>query len=244
VVIKTSKHVKDQLGIVVERVEVGTQLVTRDAPFNGSLDLENALGGNSPLLPLRDGIGTHANPPSEFGLGQNLEDRVKGTVLHLSNYVHHRLIDVNHQLIAEPKPVVDHKHMVDMPQPEHYSSVAQWIEAARRSRGIPQRAFMEITGRSAQAVNKWFKGKGIDPDSLAKIATWAGVEYASLRLLLDKQPIPTSRRLKGAPPFKTPAAVRIARKLDLLDGDDDSLEMIEDLVDNRLARNAKVRKKA
>ncbi|MDB6101210.1 MAG: hypothetical protein JWO52_1209, partial [Gammaproteobacteria bacterium] len=201
-----------------------------------------SLGRDAALLPFRDGVGAHAKPSSKLGLGQDPENRVKGVVVHLTDYIHQRLMPVNHWLIAEPQPEADHKRMVDTPRPEDFTRFSDWLEAVREARALTQRAVARIGGASPQAVTKWFKGGNVRPASLQKLATWAGADYSKLRLLLDGQPITTQKRSNGPSPLKSVAAQRIARKIDLLDGDDDAIGMIEDIVDNRLAKHAGKRK--
>lgn len=220
----------------VERIQVGTKLMSGDTPIHGLLDLENPLSRDTGLLPLGDRIGGHTEPPGQLCLRHNPEDGVQSAVVHIDDYIHRRLMRVNHHLIADDQPTADHKRMVDTPRPEHYATFPQWLIAIQSARKVTQRAIATIAGTKPQAVTKWLKGGGVEPEPLRKLANWAGVEYSALRLLLDGQPQETGRQKKQFTQ-QAPATMRIARKIDLLK-DEVSLTAVESLVDTLLSSAA------
>lgn len=235
-------HAKGSSDTLLTRVEVGAQIEPAEKAIGGPLDIENPLGRDFPLLPLGDGVGSDSYAPGQFGLGHTLKQAVKGTVVHMSDYVHHRLIKVNQQLIVPSEQGVEHKRMVDTPHPRHFSSFADWLEAVMRSRDVTKADVARAGGSSPQAASKWFKGGGLDVPHLRKLADWAGADYSELRTLLDKQPLPKARgRLREIP--KSGDVMRISRKLDQIAWDDDALKSVEALVDHLTSRSGSHKRK-
>jgi transcriptional regulator with XRE-family HTH domain len=235
-----AEHLGDLIG---QGVEIGAQLVTSHATADGPLDLQHPFSGNATLLPFRHGVRTHAEAPRELGLRDNSKYRQKGAVVHLDDYVHRRLSSVNHLLIARLQPVVDHKPMVETPKPELFSTFAQWLDAVRRSRNLTKKNIATVAGVSAQAVTRWFKGKGVDEAPLQLIADWAGTDYAHLRLLLEGKQLPGGKKRGPESAMRSPDAHRISRKLDLLASSPETLADIEAMVDHQLEKRAKQRKR-
>lgn len=130
--------------------------------------------------------------------------------------------------------------MVDAPDPRHYGTLAEWIEAARLHRRLKKKDLARLTGASPQAVSKWYKGAVPDTKYLVKLAVWGGAEYAHLVMLGDKVPIPGARRTReGA--AHNPDVLRLMRKLEVLAGDEDSIGDIESLIDRKIEVLAKSR---
>lgn len=237
------KRAKVISGNLFPRIEIGPEVVSRDDSVGNSLDVENSLGRDPPLLPLGDGVGSDSHPPGQLSLGHPLKETIKGTVVHLGDYVHRRLNDVNRQLIVSNEPAAEHKRMVDTPRPGHFSSFAEWLEAVRRSRNASKAEVARVGGGTPQAASKWFNGGGVDVPHLRKLADWAAVEYLELRALLDKQPVPRPRgRLHET--SKSGDVMRISRKLDQIAWDDEALKTVEALVDHLTQSRSGPRKRS
>lgn len=223
---------------MVTRIKIGPEVVPGDDSIARALNVENSLGGNLLLFPLRHCVRGNAEKLGKGGLGANLAFDSGKDVIHMSRLIHRQLSHVNPHLIACSKPSVDTVPMPNTPRPEHYTAFKDWLEAIRKHRGLTRKAIADIAGRSAQAATKWFQGGDIEPEPLERISTWAGVPYADLRLLLDGQPLTAGKR-KQPTPIMSPIAQRIARKAEHLD--DASISAVEVLVDTLLAQEEKRR---
>jgi transcriptional regulator with XRE-family HTH domain len=226
---------------MVTRIEIGTELIAGDSAIDGALNLKHALGRNLLLFPLGNCVRGNTEEFREFSLrSDNIEHGLKGSVVHMQNYIHRRLSGINRHLIGGHQPTEENKQMVDTPRPEHFSEFKDWLEAVRRQRNVDKADVASIGGASPQAATKWFKGGNVNPDALQKLADWAGFEYIELRALLEKKPLPGSKAKKG---IKQPSAdaQRIARKVDLLT-DDSSLTAVEALIDTLLSKTVKDRR--
>lgn len=230
---------------MVTRIQVGPEVVTSDDPIASSLNLDHSQRGNLVSFPLRNGVLGDADGLSESRLRTEVVDeplkRGLGTVTHMTAFLHSRLSSVNPRFIAGPQPSADNKRMVDTPRPEHYPSFAAWLEATRKAFRVKKQQIAEVAGVSPQAVSKWFKGGDVGAEPLQRIADWAGVPYASLRLLLEGKPLADQKAKKGSPPA-SPAVQRISRKVQSLQDDHASLSAVEVLVDTFLAQSTQKRK--
>lgn len=230
---------------MVTRIQIGPEVVTSDDPITSPLNLDHSQRGNLVLFPLRDGVLGHAHRFRERGLRTEVVneplERGTGTVTHMSSFLHSRLSEVNPRFIAGTKPAADNKQMVDTPKPEHYPSFAAWLTATKKSFRVQKKDIAEIAGVSPQAVSKWFKGGDVGPEPLQKIADWSGVQYASLRLLIEGKPMLEQKGKKGVP-MPSPAVQRLSRKIQGLQGDDSSLSAVEVLVDTFLSQSSQRRK--
>lgn len=226
---------------MVTRVQIGPEVVTSDDPITSPLDIEHSLGGNLLLLPLGDRVRGNPEALRKLHLGAEMpEDPVKCSVTHMDSFLHYRLNKLNHGFIAAYKPAADNKRMVDTPRPEHYPTFAAWLDATRKAFKLRKGDIAEIGGVTPQAVSKWFRNGAVGPEPLEKIANWAGVSYADLRLLIEGKPLHEPKGKKGLPP-PSPAVQRIARKVHLL-GDESSLGAVEVLVDTFLSQQTKKRR--
>lgn len=230
---------------MVTGIEVGPEIVTSDDSIACPLDVKHSLGGNLIQFPLAHRVDRNAETRGELPLraemSKNAIKRAKGTVTHIATVVHRQLRKRNRQLIDRPEGDHDNKQMVDIPSPEHYSTFAQWLEAARKSRRLTKAAIARIGGVQPQAATKWFKTGDVKPESLRKLSDWSGIDYSKLRLLLEGQPI-TEARTKGPPP-PTPTLRRLMTKLRALEEEESSLHILESLADTLLEQaNNKKRK--
>lgn len=229
---------------MITRIKVGTEIVSSDDTITSSLNVENPLSGNLLLFPLGDRVRGDPKSAGEFGLAAEmsldaLEDAGVSNVTHMNGYINRQLSRVNPHLIDSAVGAGQHKRMVDTPRPEHYTSFKDWLEATRKSRGLTKASIAQIAGRTPQAATKWFQGGDVEPESLRKIADWAGVPYEHLRLMLDGQPI--EGRKKAVTPILSPIAQRISRKAEMLD--ETSITAVETLIDTFLATSAKQQNK-
>lgn len=228
---------------MVTRIKVGANVVPSDDAITSTLNVEHSLSGNLVLFPLSDRVRRDPESSSKLGLGAEVpfdsgKDAGVSSVTHMTDYIHRQLSRVNPHLIAGAKSTHDTKAMVDTPRPEHYTAFKDWLEAVRKSRNLTKAAIAAIGGKSPQAATKWFQGGDIEPESLAKVADWAGVPYEHLRLLLDGQPINKKRPVV---PILSPIAQRISRKAEMLD--DVSISAVETLIDTFLATAQKQNKR-
>lgn len=229
---------------MVSRIQVGSEVVSGNDSVASPLDVEHSLGGNLVLFPLRDGVRRDTEPVSELGLRAEVSpDPLKyaeiSNIAHMRNYIHRQLSGVNPNLIADQILTSETKRMVDTPRPEHYTAFKDWLDAVRKARGLTKAAIAQIGGRTPQAATKWFQGGDVEPESLRKIADWAGVPYEHLRLMLDGQPI--NGKKKTVVPIMSPIAQRISRKAEMLD--ETSITAVETLIDTFLATAAKAQNK-
>jgi hypothetical protein len=228
---------------MVTRINVGTEIVPSDDTTTDALDLKHPFSGNLLLFPLGNRVRRNPEQPREFLLRSKMLEDQGERVVHMKPFLHYGLRKRNRQLIDAHKPPVDNENMPDTPKPEHFSAFKDWLEAVRLSRRLPKRAIAEVAGKSAQAASKWFAGGDIEPEPLRKIADWAGVPYAELRLLLDGQPITTQKRRNGAASVHAPVVQRISRKIEQLAGDDTSITAVEAVIDSLLAGHTRHRKR-
>lgn len=223
---------------MVKRVQVGTEFVSGNEPIAGSLNVEHSLGWNVVQLPLRDGVGRNSEPGGERLLrAQMAKNTIKGgagSVTHIRDGIHRQLSRRNRQLIEPPARDHENEQMVETPNPEHYSTFAQWLDATRKARKLNKADIAQIAKVKPQAVSKWFKGGDVKPQPLALISNWSGIEYSKLRMLLEGQPL-TETRAKGVPPA-TPALRRLVNKLRSLENDESSMHVMESLADTLLAQ--------
>jgi transcriptional regulator with XRE-family HTH domain len=226
---------------MVTRINVGAEVVPSDDSIADTLDFKHPLGGNLLLFPLRNRVRRNSEPSREFLLRSEMLENPSERVIHMPSVLHYGLRKRNRQLIATDKPSVDNENMAETPRPEHFSEFKDWLEAVRLSRRLSKKSIAEVAGKTPQAASKWFSGGDIEPEPLRKIADWAGVPYAELRMLLDGQPLTQKRR--GTSPAPSHAVQRIARKLEHLDGDEVSMTAIEALIDSFMNSHAKVRRK-
>lgn len=225
-------------------IEIRTELVASDAPIDGGLDRQNSLRRDAALKPFGNGLRGHADATSELGLRDVTQDGFKGTVVHLDSYIHSRLIPVNRHLI-EQKPVpADHKVMVDTPRPEHYPDFKTWLQAALDARGLKQNEFAVVADATPQAVGKWLKGGKVNKARIQRIATWAGCDYMTLRMLLDGKISEAKRRAADVVKVPNWRVQRIIQKAAMLAGDDTALTATEAVLDSFIDTHAKSKKPA
>jgi hypothetical protein len=224
----------------LDRVQIGPQLVAGDATASSGLDTQYANCRNLALFPSRDRLRSNLEEFGKLSLADNFKDRPEGNVVHIGNYIHRRLSDVNSVLIAGPRLVGDHKPMVEIPKPELYGAFKDWLTAVLTARSLTKADIATIAQASPQAVTRWFKGGGVAEEQLERLATWAGADYGILRLLVEGRPVSRKKRPGQEPMVKSPDAHRISRKLDMLPSD--ILLDIEALVDHQLQKQAKLRK--
>lgn len=227
---------------MVNRVQIGTELVPGNGAIAGAFNLEHPLGGNVLQFPLGDGIRRDSESLGQSQLRPEMpKNTIKGggagSVAHISDGIHRQLIQRNQQCIAQPDTANDNAEMADTPKPEHYPTFALWLEATRKAFNVNKAKIAEIADVEPQAVTKWFKGGDVKPASLAKIANWSGADYSELRMLLEGQPIKKTR-IKGAPLPPSPAMRRVTAKLRSLEHDENCMHLIESLADTLLAQQS------
>lgn len=218
---------------MITGIEVGPEVVTSDDSTASPLNVEHSLRGNLVQFPLRDRVDRNAESRSELSLRPEMSKNAlkgsRGSVTHIDAVVHRQLRKRNRQLIDRTGTDNENKQMVEMPSPEHYSTFAQWLDAARKSRRLTKTAIAKIGGVKPQAVTKWFKDGDVKPESLRKLSDWSGIDYSKLRLLLEGQPI-VEVRGKGPPP-PTPTLRRLITKLRVLEEVEGGLHVLETLAD-------------
>lgn len=60
--------------------------------------------------------------------------------------------------------------------------------------GVKQKTVAEVADVTPQAVTKWLKGGNVEPEPLERLATWVGLDYESMRLLVDRPRLKTTSR--------------------------------------------------
>lgn len=137
--------------------------------------------------------------------------------------------------------------MSEITPPEAFTRFQDWLSAALRARGITQMALAKQCGVTRQAVTAWLRGGPISPAALEKISQWSGVQYMSLRYLVDEMPQPGSRQARDSVLARDPKVTRISALLETMAGDDEKLNLLESIVqsfvDQALTERSRMPKK-
>lgn len=230
---------------MVTGIKVGAEVIASDHATADSFDVQNSLRRHPLLFPLGDRVRGHADPLRQLLLraqicentleSRQLNDISKpNVVVHMKDFLHYGLRKINRQFIADNQQPDENQRMVDTPRPEHFSAFKDWLEAVRLSRGLTKASIAEVAGKTPQAATKWFKGGDVEPESLKKIADWAGAPYEHLRMLLDGQSL-NGRSKKQVVSIKSPIVQRVSRKVEQLAEDEASISAVEALVDSLIA---------
>jgi transcriptional regulator with XRE-family HTH domain len=209
---KDDKGIKGSGGF---RVEIGTELVSRDGAVTCPLNSDHALRRNTVVYPFGDRLWRYTNSPREGGLGTDGAERsLKDFTAHdCDALIHSQFMSVNDTVIAHKPHVYDSSGMDKrIPQPENYANFAAWVRAAADYVGS-QAALARAVGVSPQMVTKYLNGKTAEPENLEKFADWSGVAYAKLRMLMDGKPVSEAKAIRDRiNQTATPLGAQIGRQ--------------------------------
>lgn len=186
-----------------------------------AFDLQDALGRDAIVFPLRDGLRRHANQVCKLPLRTSLREQVNRIAHDFGRYTGslemstYGLLSVMGSRV-ERQPMVDRspkttaeKRPYAAEHPAIFDSFTAWLRSATRLHGFQVR-LAEYCAVEPQNIQKWLKGSiPDDPAVRRRIAEWAGVDDGALRDLIDKtveaRSSPKRGRAKGIAPSRIPA---------------------------------------
>lgn len=161
--------------------------MSRNLAMYGPFNIEHPFSWHSVVEPFGDRLRRYAHSHCKSPLASKDFANPLECIFKHGSYIHRQLIHVNWGLIALGSAAQQNQLMIDTPQPDSYSTFAEWLNAFCEYHGS-QRAAAIKTKVTPQAMTKWRAGGNVTTKNLQKLAVAGIVDYSKLLLLFNKQP--------------------------------------------------------